>query len=120
MNICKLMHLTTHSYWEGRGRERGGGKERMRIFYSCRYVRCLGAVYLRLVGETLEVYNYLEPLYNDYRKIKRKNRNGPEVPYSRKYWWELNLAVEPPIAIARILADLVRYGITINVVIPQP
>ena len=39
-----------------------------------------------------------------------------EVPYSRKYWWELNLAVEPKIAIARILADLnlaVRYGIAI-------
>ena len=36
----------------------------------------MGAVYLRLVGEILEVYNYLEPLYNDYRKLKRKNRNG--------------------------------------------
>ena len=36
--------------------------------------------------------------------------------YSWKYWWELNLAVEPKIAIARILADLnlaVRYGIVI-------
>ena len=35
---------------------------------------------------------------------------------SRKYWWELNLAVEPKMAIARILADLnlaVRYGIAI-------
>ena len=27
------------------------------------------------------------------------------IPYSRKYWRELNLAVEPKIAIARILAD---------------
>ena len=37
--------------------------------------------------------------------------------YSRKYWRELNLAVEPKIAIARILADLnlvVRYGIAIR------
>ncbi len=25
------------------------------------------------------------------------------IPYSWKYWWELNLAVEPKIAIARIL-----------------
>ena len=24
----------------------------------------------------MECYNYLEPLYNDYRKLKRKNRNG--------------------------------------------
>ena len=29
-----------------------------------------------------------------------------EIPYSRKYWRELNLAVEPKITIARILADL--------------
>ena len=42
------------------------------------------------------------------------------IPYSRKYWWELNLAVEPKIAIARILADLnlvVRYGIAICIII---
>ena len=40
------------------------------------------------------------------------------IPYSRKYWWELNLAVEPKIAIARILADLnlaVRYRIAIRI-----
>ncbi len=24
----------------------------------------------------MECYNYLEPLYNDYRKLKKKNRNG--------------------------------------------
>ena len=28
------------------------------------------------------------------------------VPYSQKYWRELNLVVEPKIAIARILANL--------------
>ena len=28
------------------------------------------------------------------------------IPYSRKYWRELNLAVEPQIAITRILVDL--------------
>ena len=41
-----------------------------------------------------------------------------KVPYSRKYWWELNLAVEPKIAIARIMADLnlaVRYRIAIRI-----
>ena len=63
---CAVMLFTNHSL------------QLIRTYYVwvCRYVRCLGAVYLRLVGETLEVYNYLEPLYNDYRKIKRKNRNG--------------------------------------------
>ena len=37
-----------------------------------------------------------------------------QLPYSWIYWRELNLAVEPKIAIIRILADLnlaVRYGI---------
>ena len=36
------------------------------------------------------------------------------IPYSRKYWRELNLAVGRQIAIAKILADLnlaIRYGI---------
>ena len=40
------------------------------------------------------------------------------VPYSWKYWRALNLAVEPKIAIERILADLnlaVRYGIAIRI-----
>ncbi len=40
------------------------------------------------------------------------------IPYSRKYWRELNLGIEPKIAIARILADLnlaVRYGIAIRI-----
>ena len=39
------------------------------------------------------------------------------ILYSQKYWRELNLAVEPQIAIARIFADLnlvVRYGIAIH------
>ena len=32
--------------------------------------------------------------------------HGIIILYSRKYWRKLNLAVEPQIAIARILADL--------------
>ena len=39
-------------------------------------MRALGAFYLRLTGDTMECYNYLEPLYNDYRKLKRMNKNG--------------------------------------------
>ena len=41
------------------------------------------------------------------------------IPYSRKYWRELNLAVKPKITITRILADLnlaVRYGIAIRII----
>ena len=29
-----------------------------------------------------------------------------QLPYSRKYWRELNLAIKPKIAITRILVDL--------------
>lgn len=35
-----------------------------------------GAFYLRLVGKPLEVYQYLEPLYNDYRKLRTRNAEG--------------------------------------------
>ena len=40
------------------------------------------------------------------------------ILYSWKYWRELNLVVEPKIAIARILVDLnlaVQYGIAIRI-----
>ena len=46
------------------------------------------------------------------------NQGSKLLPYSRKYWRALNLAVEPKIAIERILADLnlaVRYGIAIRI-----
>lgn len=43
---------------------------------SRRYVRLLGATYMRLTGTSTDCYKYLEPLYNDYRKIKTQNRNG--------------------------------------------
>ena len=44
------------------------------------------------------------------------------ISYSWKYWRELNLAVEPKIAITRILADLnlvVRYGIAIRIYVSR-
>jgi len=41
-----------------------------------RYVRMLGAFYLRLVGKPQEIYNLLEPLYVDWRKVRRKLESG--------------------------------------------
>ena len=41
-----------------------------------KYVRILGAFYMRLVGRPVEVYQYLEPLYNDYRKIRWRAPEG--------------------------------------------
>ena len=36
----------------------------------------LGAFYLRLTGSDVDVYRYLEPLYNDYRKVRQKLADG--------------------------------------------
>jgi len=41
-----------------------------------KYVRALGAYYLRLTGTALDCYKYLEPLLNDYRKIRQQKRDG--------------------------------------------
>uniref|UniRef100_A0A1I8FUR4 Pre-mRNA-splicing factor 38 n=1 Tax=Macrostomum lignano TaxID=282301 RepID=A0A1I8FUR4_9PLAT len=41
-----------------------------------KYARALGMFYLRLTQDSLECYRYLEPLYNDYRKLKRIDRQG--------------------------------------------
>jgi len=54
-----------------------------------RYVRMLGAFYLRLVGKSNEIYQYLEPLYNDYRKVRRKGDTGYIVVYIDEFIDEL-------------------------------
>ncbi len=41
-----------------------------------KYVRALGAYYMRLTGTSLDCYKYLEPLLNDFRKIRTQDRNG--------------------------------------------
>lgn len=44
-----------------------------------RYVRALGAFYMRLAGTSVEIYKYLEPLYNDFRKMKRLNHDDSKL-----------------------------------------
>lgn len=46
-----------------------------------KYVRILGAFYLRLVGRPLEVYQYLEPLYNDNRKVRLRTEYSFELSH---------------------------------------
>jgi pre-mRNA-splicing factor 38A len=41
-----------------------------------KYLRLLGAFYLRLVGRAVDVYQYLEPLLNDYRKVRVRAAGG--------------------------------------------
>lgn len=42
-------------------------------------MRCLGAFYLRLTGKHKDIYEYLEPLYADYRRLRRRTREGKLV-----------------------------------------
>ncbi|KAE8904654.1 hypothetical protein PF005_g17290 [Phytophthora fragariae] len=46
-----------------------------------KYVTVLGAVYLRLVGKPRDVYELLEPLLSDYRKIRKRNVMGWEITH---------------------------------------
>ncbi|RLN43955.1 hypothetical protein BBJ28_00017249 [Nothophytophthora sp. Chile5] len=46
-----------------------------------KYVTALGAVYLRLVGKPTEIYTMLEPLYSDYRKLRKRNVIGWEITH---------------------------------------
>ncbi|KAK6011169.1 PRP38 family protein, partial [Ostertagia ostertagi] len=41
-----------------------------------KYARALGAMYLRLTFTSVEIYKYLEPLFNDYRKLRYMNKLG--------------------------------------------
>lgn len=41
-----------------------------------KYVRALGAFYLRLTATSVDCYKYLEPLYNDNRKLRRQKRDA--------------------------------------------
>lgn len=43
-----------------------------------KYVRCLGAMYLRMVGRAEDVYVELEPLLQDFRKLSVQQRQGWE------------------------------------------
>lgn len=41
-----------------------------------KYVRALGAFYLRLTGRPAEIYEQIEPLYNDFRKLRFRTPTG--------------------------------------------
>ena len=40
-----------------------------------KYVRALGAMYMRMTGSSIDCYKYLEPLYLDYRRIRAHSRD---------------------------------------------
>ena len=50
-----------------------------------KYVRALGAFYLRLVGTAIDIYQYLEPFLMDYRKLKVKTDMGFKWTYMDEF-----------------------------------
>lgn len=51
-----------------------------------KYLRALAAFYIRLTSETSEaVYRTLEPLLEDYRKLRRRNNNGYALTYMDQF-----------------------------------
>lgn len=43
-----------------------------------KYLRALAAMYIRLTFNSVEIYKCLEPLFDDYRKLRYMNRMGRE------------------------------------------
>lgn len=54
-----------------------------------KYVRALGAFYLRLTGRPAEIYEKIEPLYNDYRKLKHRNPSDWKIVHMDEFADEL-------------------------------
>ncbi|KAG0251995.1 hypothetical protein BG011_007273 [Mortierella polycephala] len=50
-----------------------------------KYLRALGAFYLRLVGKPVDIYNYLEPLLGDSRKLRKRGAGGYSITYMDEF-----------------------------------
>ncbi|KAF8939033.1 hypothetical protein BGZ58_010874 [Dissophora ornata] len=54
-----------------------------------KYLRALGAFYLRLVGKPVDIYNYLEPLLDDSRKLRKRSAAGYSIVHMDEFIDEL-------------------------------
>lgn len=54
-----------------------------------KYVTALGMIYYRLIGKAVEIHKKLEPLYNDYRKLRRRKTIGWELLHMDEFIHEL-------------------------------
>jgi len=68
-----------------------------------KYVRVLGAFYLRLVGKPLDIYKYLEPLLLDWRKVVYR---APDGKYTLTY-------------VDEIVDNLLTKDTFFNIVLPR-
>ncbi|KAG0074829.1 hypothetical protein BGZ90_010422 [Linnemannia elongata] len=56
---------------------------------SNKYLRALGAFYLRLVGKPIDIYKNLEPLLVDGRKLRKRGNNGYSIIHMDEFIDEL-------------------------------
>ncbi|KAG0344014.1 hypothetical protein BG004_004821 [Podila humilis] len=54
-----------------------------------KYLRALGAFYLRLTGKPVMIYNYLEPLLDDSRKLRKRGMGGYSIIHMDEFIDEL-------------------------------
>ncbi|KAF9110463.1 hypothetical protein BGX27_006310 [Mortierella sp. AM989] len=50
-----------------------------------KYLRALGAFYLRLVGKPVDIYKYLEPLLDDSRKLRKRGAGGYSLTHMDEF-----------------------------------
>ncbi|KAF2789056.1 PRP38-domain-containing protein [Melanomma pulvis-pyrius CBS 109.77] len=50
-----------------------------------KYLRCLAAFYIRLAWSPVDIYTTLEPLLSDFRKIKRRTKDGFALTYMDQF-----------------------------------
>eukprot|EP00984_Skeletonema_dohrnii_P001986 scaffold665_cov114-Skeletonema_dohrnii-CCMP3373.AAC.14 len=54
-----------------------------------KYVRALGAFYLRLTGRPAEIYEQIDPMYNDFRKLRFRTPTGWKITHVDEFADEL-------------------------------
>lgn len=77
---------------------------------------------MRLTGASQDVYKYLEPLLNDYRKLRMMNRQGRMYSSQSIYRFELhpNFVLEyVVITVDEYIDNLLREERYIDVILPR-
>ncbi|EEP78903.1 conserved hypothetical protein [Uncinocarpus reesii 1704] len=65
--------------------EGGDGAAVLKAVGDFKYLRALAAFYIRLTFDPVEAYTVLEPLLSDYRKLKRRTKDGFVLTYMDQF-----------------------------------
>lgn len=70
---------------EGDGADGVDAVEKARRSGEFKYLRALAAFYIRLTWEPVDIYQTLEPLLADFRRLKRRTREGMVITYMDQF-----------------------------------